>query len=305
MSIKEFIVGLTPNLERSRIMDTLDSTKGMLINDTLAAYKDSVQYGGFTSPQPFRTSEIKKFNAIFQKETGAGKNFIVGTSLVLSQLAEGFPLLEKVVNQQFKSSAMNKLGLTYQKATVLRLLSQIRFTSRYARRALHYMYSKETPSAFKQLDATPAFSPGEVKWLEENAVVYCRLIKLFAEPMNKILAKVESIPDAIFDVEKDASVEAVVGARKMDPLGLGFVPVISDIIWFFGSRWVEYQAAELEEAREERLTLELRLAQLRSAQNGENDAAQDKVIKVNEQRLRDVTYKVLKLSKDYGVDADF
>lgn len=300
MSIKNFFAFLAPTLEKGRIMETMENAKDSLINDSLQPYKDAVQFAGWTGPMAFKTTEVKRFNDRFRQETGTRTNYVETTALVLSALVEGWPLLEKAVENHFKGSSA-KLGLTYQKATLLRVISMAGFVSRYSRRVLHYTYSKEVPAAFKGVDATPAFKNGEVKWLEENAVSFARLIKLFAEPMPKILAKIDSVPDIVFDENKVEAVESVTGPRKLDPLGLGFVPVLSDIVWFFGSRWVEHQAAVLQEAREERATLELRLAQLRAAKEGNSDPASDKVIRITEERLRDLNYEVVRLEKEYGV----
>ena len=64
---------------------------------------------------------------------------------------------------------------------------------------------------------------------------------------------------------------------------------------------MEYQAEGFKRAKEERQSLELRLAQMLAAKQGQSDAAQDKVIQVTEQRLRDLNYKISKMEKDYGV----
>lgn len=302
MSFKAFMAALTPSLEKGRILDTVNVTREMLLVQTLPAYKDAVQYAGFHGPNPFKSNEIKKFNQMFQRETRSQKNFVEATTLILSGMAEGWPFLEKVVEIQFKNSVINKLGLSYQKATVLRVVSLQRFAARYARRLLQYMYCKEVPAAFKNVGETGTFSNGEVKWLEDNAMSYCRIMKIFANPMSKILSQIELMPDVVFDAEKDGAVQSVVGSAKLDPMGMGFVPIISDVIWFFGSRWIDMQAAELQEARAEAKMLELRLAQLRSARQGENDAAQDQVIKVNMERLKEANYEIVRLEKKYGVE---
>jgi hypothetical protein len=301
MSLKAFIAALTPSLEKGRVLDTVSTTKDMLLTETLVPYKDAVQYAGFTGPMPFKSNEVKKFNQLFQRETRSQKNFIEATTLILSGMAEGWPVLEKAVELQFKNSVTNKLGLTYQKATIMRVISLQRFAARYARRMLQYMYCKEVPAAFKNIGDTGSFSNGEVKWLEQNAMSYCRIMKIFANPMSKILSQIELMPDVVFDAEKEGAVTAVVGTDKLNPMGMGFVPIISDVIWFVGSRWIDMQAAELQEAREEAKMLELRLAQLRSARAGENDAATDRVIAVNMERLKEANYEVVKLEKKYGV----
>lgn len=302
--IQEFFGSIIPSFDRTRLIDTVSSTREMLTNETLPMYTECVEFKGFPGVQPFKSNQMKNFNKIFMREVNPRMNFIEGTAQVFTNLTNDFAVLSEAVEKHFAQRHNPKLALTYQHLTFLRMIELVRFASRYARRMLNYMYMYETPATFSRVATNGQMPKGEVKWLEANMMGYCRTMHLLSKRMTDILREIQSMPDTVYNPEAEDAVGAVVGARKMDPLGLGYIPIISTAIWAIGSRWVDYQAAELLEARQERELVQLRLAQYKAAQQGNFDAAAEKVIKVNEERLNELTYKIVKLSERYGVEAD-
>lgn len=300
--IKDFWGNIASSLDRGRMMDSVASTREMLTNDTLPPYKEAVEYGAFKAVTPFKSTPIRNFNNIFMREVDHRRNYIESSAIILTRLTNDFAELAEAVEKHFAQRNSPKLAMTYQHLTFLRLIELVRFTSRYARRMLHYTYACETPAEFAKVGASGGLPKGERKWLEENALGYCRSMKMLSQPMREILKQIQTMPDTVYDPEQEDAVASVVGARKIDPLALGYIPVISALFWSIGSRWVEWQAAELQEARAERELVQLRLAQLKAARGGNFDAATDKVIKVQEDRLNDLTYEIVKLSERYGVD---
>lgn len=300
--IPEFFKSLVPTFERGRLMDTVASTREMLTEDTLPPYKEAVEFGAFKGASPFKSSQIRSFNAMFMREVDAKHNFVDSTARILGRLTDDFAVLSEAVEKHFAQRNNPKIALSYQHLTFLRLIELVRFAARYSRRVLHYTYMCEAPEMFKQFGNPQQLPKGERKWLEKNAVGYCRTMTLLSKPMREILSDIQSMPDVVYDPEQEDAVGAVVGAKKMDPLAMGYIPIISALFWSIGSRWVEYQAAELEEARAERELVQLRLAQLKAAQAGNFDAATEKVLKVQQERLDDLTFKIVDLSKRYGVE---
>lgn len=300
--IRDFFSSITPSFERGRLLDSVASTREMLTNDTLPPYKECIEYQAFKGPNPFKSSTIKNFNAMFMREVEPRRNYIESNCIILQHLTDDFAILAEAVEKHFAQRNSPKLGMSYQHLTFLRVIELVRFAARYSRRMLHYTYACETPAEFSKVSASNALAKGERKWLEQNALGYCRTMKLLSKRMTDILREIQSMPDVVYDPEQEDAVSGVVGARKLDPLSLGYIPILSAPFWAIGSRWVEYQAAELEESRAERELVQLRLAQLKAARTGDFDAATDKVIKVQEDRLNDLTFKIVKLSEKYGVD---
>lgn len=300
--LKEFWNSLVPNFERSRIVEELELARKSLVEETLPPFKSVAEAKIFVGTSPFKSAAIKRINNIYIRETGARSNFVNSLAVVLSNLSEGLGGIDQAIDDYFKTESVAKIALTYSKLSLLRIISLINFFTLYSRRVLLYTYGKEVPELGKAYGTMPEpFTKGEVKWLEDHLVNFCRCAKIFAQPMRTTLNTLETIPDIVYDPSKEDDVNSMVGKQKIDPLRLGFVPGVSDIIWFFGSRYMEYQAEGFKRAKEERQSLELRLAQMLAAKQGQSDAAQDKVIQVTEQRLRDLNYKISKMEKDYGV----
>lgn len=302
MSLGDFFKSLVPNFERTRVLEELELAKKNLVDETLPPYKTVVEAKVFVGPNPFKSSPIKKINNVYMREAGSRYNMVTSLAMILSSVANALPELEKYVESSFKTSSVEKLGLTYNKISLLRVISILNFFSLYSRRVLLYTYGQEVPEWLRDHANTPQpFTRDEVKWIETHLVNFARVAKIFSQPMRQILNTLESIPDIVYDPERENDVESVVGKNKVDPLRLGFVPVVSDIIWFFGSAYVEHQAESFKKAKEERRVLEMRMIQLQEAMKGQADAAQDKTIQVTEQRLRDLNYKILKMERNYGV----
>lgn len=304
MNFSGFFKSLVPNFERSRVIDELELARRMLVEETLPVFKDTAENKIFTGPNPFKSAQVKRFNSVFMREASTRMNMIEALARILSNMAEGMPELEKYIENSFKGNNVAKAGLTYNKMTLIRLVSLIEFFCQYSRRVLLYTYGKEIPATSREQAAMPEpFTKGEVKWLEDHLINFSRCAKVFAQPMRQILNTLDSVPDIVYDPDKETDVDSMIGQVKVDPLRMktGWVPVVSDLIWWIGSGIVEYQAARYNAAKEEKTSLELRLAQMQGARIGNNDAATDRTIQTTEQRLRDLNYKLAKWEKEYGI----
>lgn len=302
MSFINFFKSLVPNFERTRVLEELELARKTLLEDTLPPFQTVTEQKVFIGSNPFKSPAVKRINSVYARETGARSNFVTSLTLVLSNLAEGFPELEKYVEQSFSTKTVDKLALTYNKVALLRVISLINFVTLYSRRVLLYTYSKELIATGSDFAASgEPFTKSEVKWLEDHLTNFSRCVKIFAQPVRQILNTLEGVPDIVYDPEKENDVKSMVGAQKMDPLRIGFIPGISSVIWFIGSQYVEFQARQFHRAVEERRALELRLAQLQAARLGQVDAATERTIAMTEQRLRDLNYNIAQMERKFGV----
>jgi hypothetical protein len=88
--IQEFFGAIIPSFERSRLVDTVASTREMLTNETLPMYVECVEFKGFPGAQPFKSNQMKNFNKIFMREVNQRMNFIEGTAQVFTNLTNDF-----------------------------------------------------------------------------------------------------------------------------------------------------------------------------------------------------------------------
>lgn len=289
MELGKFITELiAPKIQRSDLLSSVDDIQKELLDLTLPPYKTVTQNKVFNGSTPFHSSPMKQFNRRFQNETRQRDNCINAITLILSNLTTGFPILRKQIEQNFKSPNILKDGLTYKQGTILRVISLIEFALLYSRRLFIYMLGEETPIVAKKSIERP-FSKAEIKWIEENSGNYCRLMAVLSKPMSSILEIIDTIPDVVYNPAQEVQVNAAVGRGRLDPLKIGFIPVVSDLFMFFGKIGYEHSAKKFLKNQEELNDMQLRLDMYRDASNGEHDAAQEKLIKITEERVTQMT----------------
>lgn len=301
--LKKIVEVLAPTLEKRRFIEEIQNTQRILDDETLAPYRSTVEEKLFTGPRPFKTSQIIKFNTLVAKTMPkhSGQNFVETTALVLSNVSAGYEQFERIASHTIEGTVMDKLGISYRKGTLLQVLGLIDFMCYYSRMVLLYTFGKEVKNFKSQAGMPEPFTAAEIKYLEKHAANWARCLQIFSQPMPKILATIETVPDIVYDPAKEAAVMAQVGNR-LDPMGLNYVPVVSDIFLFFGLRYAEKRALRYLKAEADRKALELRIAQYRAAILDKPDAVTDKLIIAAEDELRQTDYELKQMRKKMGIE---
>lgn len=298
------IIGvLAPTIARHQIISEIENTRKILETETLAPYRSTVEAKLFTGPRPFKTHQVGRINSLVAKALPklGNQNFIESVAMVLSNVSAGYDQFERLADQTIKGTVIDKMGLSYRKATILQLLGLMDFVCNYSRMILLYTFGKEVKNFKSQAGMPEPFSASEIKYIEKHADNYVRCLQIFSQPMTKILATLETVPDIVYDPAKEAAVLAQVGAR-LDPLRMGYVPVVSDVIMFFGLRYGEKRALRYLKAEGDKKALELRIAQYRAAVLNQPDAVTDKLIIAAEDDLKTVSYELAEMRKKMGID---
>lgn len=303
MNIDKFVGLLSPSIDRSRILESIESIRTQLNNDIFPPYNEAALAKVFPSQDAFKDAHVRRYNGKFINAMGLTKGtFVEVGARVYSEILNNLPVLEKRVADFFRGREVNRIAITYGQATFLRLISLINFSMEYGSMFLLYAYGKEFPASTKAAFSEP-FAPGDVKWVESKFDSWCKVMKLLANPIDQILYALEKMPDTVVDPETMAQVTQVTGPKALDPMGMGFIPVLSPAIMFVIRNFYEYQALSLKRSEERARALELRLAQYRAFKaNGNRDAANDALILKTEQRLRDLNYKIVKEKKAMGIE---
>lgn len=301
--LTKIIEVLAPTLEARQIHEEIANTRKIIDTETLAPYRSVVEAKLFVGPRPFKTPQVIKINSLIAKSlpTYKNQNFVEIIAMVLSNISSGYDQFERISDHTIKGTVVDKLGLSYRKGTVLQLLGLMDFISNYSRMLLLYTFGKEVKHFKSQAGMPEPFSASEVKYLEKHAENYARCLQIFSQPMVKIMATIETVPDIVYDPSKEAAVLAQVG-NKLDPLRMGYVPVISDVIMFFGLRYAEKRALRYLKAEADKKALELRIAQYRAAVLNQPDAVTDKMILAAEDDLKQLNYELKEMRKKMGID---
>lgn len=301
--LNKIVEMLAPTLEKRHFIEEIQNTQRILDTETLAPYRSTVEAKLFTGPRPFKSNQVIKFNTLVAKTLpkNANLNFVETVALVLSNVSAGFEQFERIASHTIEGTVMDKLGLSYRKATLLQVLGLMDFLCYYSRMVLLYTFGKEVKNFKSQAGMPEPFSPAEIKYLEKHAENWARCLKIFSQPMPKILATIETVPDIVYDPAKEAAVMAQVGNR-LDPMGLNYVPVVSDIFLFFGLRNAEKRALRYLKAEADKKALELRIAQYRAAVMDQPDAVTDKMIIAAEDELKEIDYELKQMRKKMGIE---
>lgn len=214
-------------------------------------------------------------------------------SLLNPALARAVLLLDQL--DDYVSKQMDEVihveGITYQKATVLRLIDLLDFFADYAIRQMSYLIASETNlSVFEKPDTRP-FSKAEDEFLlGANELAYFRLIELLSNDPKVILQQIVKVQDTI--VLGDTTRNAL-NAASTDPLRLDFLPVVSNVALWLGERQVDRDAETLERSMKEERYIKLRLEALRQKlASGHPDASAESKINNLDRELTLVRSKI-------------
>lgn len=175
-------------------------------------------------------------------------------------------------------------GLTYQKASVIRLIELLDFFADYSGRQLAYLIASETNiEAFDRPDGKP-FNQAELNYITNNQAAFFRMLEMLNGDPKKIMTAIEGIPEVIMSDAAVSEVPALAGASA-DPLLLGSIPGISHIFHWVGLRRVDWDVECYEALQKSKRSNELRLESLRMRRSGNMDAQAESVIEGYERQL--------------------
>lgn len=206
--------------------------------------------------------------------------------VVRTALENATKLLEGLQDYTGKhlGDAVHVEGLTYQKASVLRLIELIDFFQDYTLRQLTFLVASEVNiEAFDRQDGNP-FTQAELKFLQTNQGAWLKMLELLNGDPKQALSALEKVPEVLLS-DADANEVPALGGTSADPLKLGFIPGVSHIFHWVGLRLVDWEIERYERAKKEKRDIEMRLEALRQRRGGTVDARTESIIANYEREL--------------------
>lgn len=300
MKIFQFASGLLPNFERSRITADAAALKEELHNSLLPTFKNAA--GVFKNPMSYTSEYSKKKNDVFgrlnpnQKRNG----YIAGIYNVLTQLSTKLAAVDALVPELFAKD-IAKESVTVRKANVLQFFGAVRFVNEYAGRLLLNVLAKEfaasnSSSPLAKLQVTPY----EEKYLENNFQQFVQVLTALENLPRDIQKLIKETPDLQIQSGRELEMQNLVGARAMDPMRMGFIPLNLNIIYRLRMNIAEWQTKRYHVRVNEKTALELRILALKQSQNGgEVDPKIQQAIDYNEARLERLRAELADLEERY------
>lgn len=285
MNILAFLKGLVPSFTKKDIREKIRNITTVL--NTVVTQANDLVADTFNE-LAFKSAYGKNFTKSFVNYIGSP--FKTDKSPFTSALAQavtnGLKLLEQIQAYVDKNltDTVHIEGLTYQKATALRLIELMDFFADYSIRHLNYLVASETNiDTFGHSDGI-AVTKAELKYLDNNRAAYTILVGLLTLDPKKIMDKLDTVPEIMVADSDSGTTPALMGGNA-DPLHLASIPGISFIFHWIGIRKVDWDLARFERAQKELVVIQLRLESYRQKQAGNPDARTESFIEGYEREL--------------------
>lgn len=180
-------------------------------------------------------------------------------------------LIESVVNKELPETVYIN-GITYQKATLLRLIELLDFNADYVSRQLCYYVASETDvDAFGKEPGHLPFTKKEAASLVSLQSSFFKTVELFYQEPKQVMTQIGKIPEVLITGNEKVDLPAA-SAKDIDPLELGVIPLVTSLFQFVGETRVDWEHARYERVKKEKRDIELRLEVLRQRSRGQMDA---------------------------------
>lgn len=287
---EKFLASLLPGFEQSRITATIENARKEYTETVLPAYERTLK--------AFKANPIKadsKLEARFKADMPNYKGDVVDAVLKsLSKVNEKLDLCTKLVDEHF-TTHVTKEGMTFAKANAVRFVEVVDFTAMYARRLLLALYVSAT-SKSAGIEHDVRFQARELKWLDTNALGFCRALDVITIRTSDLESKFKNIPHLSMVEGRVAEAEDVVGKSKTDPAYLGLVPHRLNPIFHIRVIWENWMEARRLSTREEVRQLELYLLVLED--DSKLTPATKREIAYSKERLAKARRKLNKMEED-------
>lgn len=298
MNFYNFIASLFPTFKRDEIIDAAIGTRKSLMEHSLQAYQSADQIWGQT---PFISKQAKELEKQYRSEVGlTGKQTMVASiSLALQNSLKILDLVVqkgKVIYSDNEASA----GLTFQKATILRIISISDFANKYSLDLLNYIYACEAQST-KDGGSVEGISKAEESIILSQFSDFCTAINVMKVDMSSLEKALNELPDAVVTELTERTFVSTIGTKKLDPLNVRNFSVRNNPLYSFGLMIAERQEKKYKAKKEMLELVQLRLIQLQKLRDKKPDASLDKEIAYYQSRVTSLNHEIEKMNKNYGL----
>lgn len=304
MQLFTYLKGLFHRITRGQIQASCDAVIESLQKHTLPAYKQAIECFKL---HKLASKEAKAYIVEFSKTLGAPKG---GSSILDSihdVLENTVALLTEISDKSTTvfSDVESTLGMNFQKAMYLRLISAATFANDYARALLNYMYVVETTQLDQGTNLVDSLTPAERQWVEDNFTNFCVVLSILSNKPKQVFEQIDELPDAIVS---DSSEEALVGSaglKKIDPLGFHRMglPITIGVKWnpfhLLGTIIADFRVAQYRCAKEELDLLQMRKLNLEKLNAKKPDARLQQQIEIMSARVSKLQFELHEMDKKY------
>lgn len=304
MSVTNYVKGLLPSFESSRVKDNLTNLSQEIDQFTLPSTKGMVET--FPHDWKWKNKNVETLDkAIRSSYKGkAVKRDASALELIehaLVNMQTTLPLMKMQADKAFGRTISSE-GLTFDRAAILQFSEAATFFVNYARVLVNYLSAAE----LSELDGSrkvEGIAPDDEEYLMANRYTFAIALNIMCVDGKELKSEMAHIPTSIVESGNEDDLVAVVGSEKMNPFGFANLPFPLSIIYRAGLSIADWQVNRYDQAQEEANVQQYRMILLKERiESGKGDAATENALKDAEERLKLARRKIAKMEEEYGLD---
>lgn len=298
MNLFNFVKSLFPTFKRDELLDSVITIRKSVMEHSVQAYRSADQVWGST---PFASKQAKAMEKTYRTEVGltGRQSMITSISTIMQNTLKVLDLIAEKGKAIYGENEA-AMGLTFQKATILRIVTIAEFANKYSLDLLNYIYTVEA-QAIKGGEGIENISKAEEDQLTSQFLDFCVAMNVLNVDMSSLGKALNELPDAVVSEMTERTFISTIGSKKIDPFQVRNFSVRKNPFYVFGMMIAERQEKKYKAKKETVELLQLRLMHLQKLRDKTQDASLDKEINYYQGRVTSLNHELEKLNKDYGL----
>ena len=306
MSISSYVAGLLPSYEAATLKDNLHSNVKELSEHILPAYESVIE---LFNEVPMKDAEIIELSKDFTEKlerTGLKHKDLKDATIVeyVREVARNIISIEGYLKERIDADCGRVVisdGITFNRQMLIQLLESVDFFNRYAKTLVNYITYRELSLVEESRQRGMGIGPDDKEYLETKLFAFTMVCRILGTPLSKLRADYNETPMMAVDPANIGELQAVFGDR-IDPMRFSDVPFPLSLFLHGGMTIANYQMDQYDDTVATAKAVELRvLLYKKKVATGEGDAAQEKLLDLQEKRLMELRRKQERLEKKYGL----
>jgi hypothetical protein len=306
MQLFNYLKGLFHRITRGQIQASCDAVTDNLQKHTIVGY---TQASDLFKTRKLSSPEAKEMISQYTKTVGSlrnGDTLIDGIKTILENTVTLLTQISEKSQTVF-SDVESTLGMTFQKAMYLRLISAATFVNDYAPRLLDYLYVVETAHLDPQGSPLEnALTGAQREWITANYGNFCIVLSILKNDAAEVIKQVDELPDAVVSEHSEHSLAGASGKQRIDPFGFHglALPMHVSVKWnpfyLVGQLIADFRTAQYKETKSQLELLQLRKLNLEKIHDKKPDARLQQEIEYLADRVATMQFELSEMENKHG-----
>lgn len=296
----DYARGLAGIFKKASVADSCTQTSRSIREHTLPALELAAKN---VKSKKLSSDVGSEFVKAYEKEVGrVGGSIFTDMAKLLENAADVLDKISTSVGERF-SETESGMALTFNKVNTLRLIETATFLDDYSQRLLNRLVVEETRKVAPESVGLSSVAPAELVWLQNNEQTFFIAAQTFRDKPEAILKKLADVPEALVSSQAEAVLSSTASMAKLDPFRTRHftVTVNANPFYLLGMMVARFQAQRYKTKQERLELLQMRLLNLKKAEEKNQDGHLQAQIERMQDRVNTLQLHLEEKSEQYGV----